>query len=118
MMKNNLGQKSMGELKMEAETQQQAVQNLKIERQNSKPRQLKKLEDSKSGEKIQAQGYTRPQGVRKMLTKGSRNSGTSVGKVDDSLNESQISQPTEMADKFVNQRIKDNNTAFRANATL
>ena len=53
-----------------------------------------------------------------MLTKGSRNSGTSVGKVDDSLNESQISQPTEMADKFVNQRIKDNNTAFRANATL
>ena len=43
----------------------------------------------------------------------------SVGKGDDSLNESQISQPTEMAEKTANQRIKDNsNTAFRANATL
>ena len=58
-----------------------------VERQNSKPRQLKKIEDMKSGENIAAQGYQRPQGVKKMLTKNSRNSGMSLGRAD-SLNES------------------------------
>ena len=47
-----------------------------------------------------------------MLTKGSRHSGMSVGKVDDGLNDSQISQPTEMADKLADQRMK-NNMSFR-----
>ena len=51
-----------------------------------------------------------------MLTKGKRNSGLSQSK-NDSLNESQISQPTEILDKFVDHKIKDaNQSGFRSNA--
>ena len=82
-----------------------------IERQNSRPRKLKKLDDPKANTdtlNTSNTSYKRPEGVRKMLTKGQRNSGISVGK-NDSLNESQISQPTEAIDKFVDHKIKEGN---------
>ena len=51
---------------------EQSVQK-PIERQNSRPRKLKKLDDSKAETdplNTSNTSYKRPEGVRKMLTKG------------------------------------------------